>query len=350
MSFIKKISCKTKNGFISSILVGLIISNSAWSVNASDDAIILLYHKFSEPAKSTISINRDNFSNHIKELTSGPYNVLPLAQLIRSLEINQALPERTIIITLDEAYESILKNAWPLLKANGLPATLFLTTQPINIGKKGYLSWGQIKKMVKQGLSIGLKAHTQRRLTNLTEKELEREIQTARSLILTNLAVTPVAFAFPYGIASLAVQKVVKANGFKIGFGQHSGVLHRGTQRYYLPRFSLTDTYGDSKRFKTIVNATALPISDLTPSGPVLYSSNNPPNMGFTVLPSVKDLRGLACYHSEFGKIKIHNLGSGRIELRFKEPFSFGRSRINCTIQSKNGRWRWLGMQYYFPK
>ena len=105
----KKISCKTKNGFISSILVGLIISNSAWSVNASDDAIILLYHKFSEPAKSTISINRDNFSNHIKELTSGPYNVLPLAQLIRSLEINQALPERTIIITLDEAYRSILK-------------------------------------------------------------------------------------------------------------------------------------------------------------------------------------------------------------------------------------------------
>ena len=350
MDLLRKIKNKFYQGLLCSILIGPILFVLSSNVLASNSAIILLYHRFSNPVQSGTSLSKDNFSDHIKELSSGNYAVLPLAQLIKNLDVGTTLPKRSVVITIDDAYESFLSIAWPLLKEAGLPATLFLTTQPINSGKKGYLDWSQIKKLTQEGVSIGLKAHSQRRLATLTPQEVIREIKTARTLIAKNLGVTPIAFAFPYGLASESVQEVVRAEGYKAGFGQHSGVLHRKTYRYYLPRFSFTDAYGDLDRFKTVVNAVALPVVDLTPSNPLLSPDINPPNIGFTILPKVTNLDSLACYHSKFGKIKTQKLGSSRIEIRFGEPFSKGRSRINCTIPTEDGRWRWFGMQYYLPK
>ena len=349
MDFLRNIKTKLNWGLLCSILVGPTLFISSPDVLASNSAIVLLYHRFSNPGQSETSISKDNFSDHVKELSSGNYSVLPLAQLIKNLDVGVSLPKRSVVVTIDDAYESFLNIAWPLLKEAGLPATLFLTTQPINSGKNGYLNWSQIRTLTQEGVSIGLKAHSQRRLATLTPQEVTREIKTARTLIFENLGVTPIAFAFPYGLASETAQKVVQAEGYKAGFGQHSGVLHRKTYRYYLPRFSFTDAYGDLDRFKTVVNAAALPVVELTPSNPLLSPDVNPPNIGFTILPKVTNLDSLACYHSKFGKIKIQRLGSSRIEIRFVEPFSKGRSRINCTIRAEGGRWRWFGMQYYLP-
>ena len=350
MDFLRKIKTKLIQGLLYSVLIGATLYIASSNVLASNSAVILLYHRFSNPVQSETSLSKDSFSDHVKELSSGKYSVLSLAQLIKHLDIGTSLPKRSVVITIDDAYDSFLSTAWPLLKEAGLPATLFLTTQPINSEKKGYLNWPQIRTLTKEGVSIGLKAHSQRRLATLTRKEVRAEIETARALIFKNLGVTPIAFAFPYGLASESAQKVVQAEGYKAGFGQHSGVLHRKTYRYYLPRFSLTDAYGDLDRFKTVVNAIALPVVDLTPSNPLLSPDKNPPNIGFTILPEVTDLAGLACYHSKFGKIKTQRLGSSRVEIRFREPFASGRSRINCTIPGEDGRWRWFGMQYYLPK
>ena len=53
----------------------------------------------------------------------------------------------------------------------------------------------------------------------------------------------------------------------------------------------------------------------------------------------------LACFGSQ-GKMSHERL-SRRIEIRFDTPLATGHVRINCTMPAGNGRWRWLGMQYY---
>jgi len=350
MKFFGKLENKLNRVLLCLSLIGQIVFICSSYALASNSAVILLYHRFSDPAQSETSLSKDSFTDHVKELSSGDYSVLPLAQLIEKLNIGAAIPERSVVITIDDAYESFLSTAWPLLKEAALPVTLFLTTQPINSQKKGYLGWSQIKTLAEAGVSIGLKAHSQRRLATLTRQEIAREIETARSLIFKNLGVTPIAFAFPYGLASETAQNAVQAEGYKAAFGQHSGVLHRQTYRYYLPRFSFTDAYGDLDRFRTVVNAMALPVVDLTPTNPLLSADINPPNIGFTISPAVTNVDSLTCYHSKFGKIKTQRLGTSRIEIRFGKPFSTGRSRINCTIKAEGARWRWFGMQYYLPK
>ncbi|HCH56901.1 MAG TPA: chitin deacetylase, partial [Rhodospirillaceae bacterium] len=87
-----------------------------------------------------------------------------------------------------------------------------------------------------------------------------------------------------------------------------------------------------------------------TPADPLLTESNNPPILGFTVKgPAAKRLSGLACYASGQGKARIERLGS-RVEVRMQKAFSSGRARINCTMPTQSGRWRWFGMQFFVPK
>lgn len=349
MTLLKRLGPLICKALVIAGLSGGYLAGSAKRSDAADSAIGLLYHRFANSAHPASSLSIENFAAHLEELKSGAYTVMPLAELIGKLDGRQPLPEHAVIITLDDAYISVHTHAWPMLKKAGLPFTIFLTTQPVDTGQKGYLSWEQLKAMTEDGVTIGLKAHSQGRLSTQSPDAIRREIETALDLIRNNLNVSPVAFAFPYGLASEKAQKIVHAAGFKAGFGQHSGVLHRRSDRYFLPRFSFTDAYGDIARFRTVINAAPLPITDLTPSDPLLASGDNPPNLGFTVSPAVENLNRLACYHSKFGKLTLQRLGASRIEIRFPNAFPAGRSRINCTMLAGNDRWRWFGMQYYLP-
>ena len=42
---------------------------------------------------------------------------------------------------------------------------------------------------------------------------------------------------------------------------------------------------------------------------------------------------------------KIIKLGP-RIEVRTDKRFEKGRTRLNCTMPTKNNRWRWYGRQF----
>ena len=330
-------------------LLGLFASAPLAAAQSADSAVVLMYHRFANEKHPTTSLALEKLAAHIKELKSGAYNVIPLPELVEALTENIPIADRTIIITMNDAYQSVYKHAWPMLKEAGLPFTIFVTTRPVEKGQAGYLSWNQLKKMADSGVTIGAKSHTLARLATQDTKDIKREIKTAADLLLNKLNVKPYSFAFPYGQASKKTQIAAQMAGYKIAFGQHSGVMHRLTDRFFLPRFSLNNTYGNINRFLTLINAQPLTTFDITPPNPLLPAASNPPNFGFTVAADISGLERLACYHSSFGKLVLQHLGKSRIEIRFAQPFAMGRSRINCTMPGTNGRWRWFGMQYFVP-
>ena len=99
-------------------------------------------------------------------------------------------------------------------------------------------------------------------------------------------------------------------------------------------------------RFRRLINTLPLPVGDVAPEDP-LVTSPNPPAVGFTVERSVGGLDRLACFASHEGKVSVQRLGGTRIEVRMKKPLPKGRTRLNCTLPTKSGRWRWLGRQFY---
>ena len=67
--------------------------------------------------------------------------------------------EKQVLITIDDAFSSFYKYAWPYLKENKIPFILFVSTEPI--GKYGYMNWDQIKEVEKEEFAfIGNHSHS----------------------------------------------------------------------------------------------------------------------------------------------------------------------------------------------
>ena len=316
----------------------------AW---AAESAVVFMYHRFGEAEYPSTNVTVAQFEAHLGELERGGYTVLPVPEILEALDRGTELPDRTVGLTIDDAFLSVYTEAWPRLKAAGYPFTLFVATTAVDNNLADIMSWDQIRELVHAG-GVTIGAHTASHL-HMARSDMTRNRETialSNARFEAELGRRPTIFAYPYGEASLEIQGLVREAGYVAAFGQHSGVLNRWDETYYLPRFSLNETYSDLVRFRRLANALPLPIRDITPADP-LVADDNPPAIGFTVMAGVTGLNRLACYASHEGKARMERLGDTRFEVRLKTPFPKGRSRLNCTLPTDGGRWRWFGRQFY---
>lgn len=315
---------------------------------AAESAVVLMYHRFGEANHSTSSVSVETFKAHLAELRDGGYTVLPVPEIVAALKAGRPLPDRAVGITVDDAYLSVYQRGWPLLREAGFPLTLFVAAGPVDESRNGYMSWDQVREMMKAGVTIGHHTIWHRRLQRATPSRVAREISEATLRYEAELGIKPEIFSYPYGEYSLAVRQAAIDAGFIAAFSQTSGAIHSGGDFYTLPRFVFAEKYAGIDRFRLAVNALPLPVRELIPREPML--GHNPPPLGFTVDESVADLKRIACYISGRGKARVEILAPNRVEVRADEPFPPGRVRFNCTLQADAGRWRWLGAQYLVPK
>ena len=319
------------------------------TANASEvAATVLMYHRFGESAFPSTNIRIKQFEAHLNELKTKSFNVIGLPEIVSALKNRRRLPERTIGISIDDAYLSIYEHAWPRLKAFGFPFTIFVATKPIDQSNSSYMSWGQIRELLEAGVTIGSQSATHPHLTFLTKPELEKELNSSNARFLEKLGMVPNLFAYPYGEASLATERVVQDHGFKAAFGQHSGAISSVGDLFYLPRFTMNEVYGSLSRFKLVANTLPLHAIDLTPEDHVI-TGQNPPAIGFTVTGKLPDLKRLNCFASHEGRAKVERIGKRRFEVRLANPFPKGRTRLNCTLPADTRQWYWLGRQFFVP-
>ena len=319
-------------------------------VMAADSAVVVMYHRFGESTHPSTNIRIEQFESHVAELADPKYTVLPLPEIVQKLKARQPLPDRTVGISIDDAFLSVYREAFPRLQKAGLPFTLFVATDPVDRRIGGYMNWDQIRELRKAGVTIGSQTHTHLHMARSSDERNRGELEKSNERFRAELGEVPSIIAYPYGEYSLAVGRISKEAGLTIGFGQHSGVLHTESDMMYLPRFAMNENFGGISRFKLAVNALPLTVTEVSPADPLLSGENNPPILGFTVKgPAAERLAGLACYASGQGKARMERLGP-RVEVRLQEAFSPGRARINCTMPTRSGRWRWYGLQFYVPR
>ncbi len=327
--------------WILAILFGLLAPPAI----AAQSAVVFMYHRFGETTHPSTNIRLEQFEAHLEELASGRYTVLALPEIVRRVRAGEALPDRTVAISIDDAFTSVYEAAWPRLRAAGLPFTLFVATDPIDRRAGGYMRWGQIRELANAGVTIGSQTATHPHMPTLSLDRNRAELEKSNARFEAELGAAPTLLAYPYGETSAAIMALAEEIGFEAAFGQHSGVVHPGDHRFYLPRFALNEQFGDRARFVLGAGALPLPVSDVTPSDPLLRTQL--PAFGFTVDPGLGDLAGLACYASGQGRARLERLGERRVEVRLEEPLPRGRARINCTMPGPENRWRWYGRQFY---
>jgi len=319
-------------------------------LTADQSAVVLLYHRFGENAYPSTNVQLEQFESHIRLLKDGNYNFMSLQEAATRVKNRQDFPSRTVIITVDDAYKSVFTHGWPMLKAAGIPMTLFVSTDPVDEKHSNYMSWDDVRQLQADGVEIGHHTASHLHMVHAGIDIARTDVRRASKQFKQELGTVPRIFAYPYGEYNTEMKTMVEAEGFDAAFAQFSGPIAATEDTFALPRFPVNERYGDEGRFKLISQSMALPVSDVVPAVVMVAPDRNPPIFGFSVDPMVKGLSAIACYPSHLGKAAdIVKPIANRVEVRFAKPFPKGRNRINCTMPAGGGRWYWYGRFFLVP-
>jgi peptidoglycan/xylan/chitin deacetylase (PgdA/CDA1 family) len=275
-------------------IIAFILVMMVTSLCADNNAVILLYHRVGDARYPTTNVTIKQFSEEMQYLNEQHYKVLPLPEIIAKLKSGEALPDKTVGITFDDAYDTVYTNAWPILKKQSYPFTLFVATQPIDKSFKGMMSWTQIKELAKQGVTIGDHSVTHAHLANATIDTLKEEIMTAKQHIYQETGQLPTLFAYPFGEYSLQFRDELVNLGFVAAVTQITGAVSARSDFYLLPRIPLNEHYAELGRFKQLLTIQPLMIKTLEPRDPVL--KQNPPVISFTITDPTINMKSINCY------------------------------------------------------
>ena len=121
------------------------------------------------------------------------------------------LKDKSVVLTFDDGWESQYKYAVPILEKYKFPATFFIIT---NYTTRPYMSWDELKDLVKNGFDIGSHTENHPPLTKRKEDQLKNEILGSKKALEDKLGITVTTLAYPYYLENKNVRDVVQKSGY----------------------------------------------------------------------------------------------------------------------------------------
>jgi len=238
------------------------------------DAHIFCYHRFDDPKPNYkhTNISSAKFKEQLTLLKKEGYKFASLSSVISSVKAKKTIQDKIAVITIDDAYRSFYEKAFPILKEQKIPFTLFVYTKAIDEGYRDYMNWNEIKEISKYG-EAQLHSNAHKDLTKLTKEELAEDTKKATESFFKNLGHKPTKYAYPFGLYNLEVKNHLKSAGFEAILTVDGGAVNEGSDIFQLERIAVS---GETD-FKTAIGVKPLDISITGVSG------TNPKNIKATV-------------------------------------------------------------------
>jgi peptidoglycan/xylan/chitin deacetylase (PgdA/CDA1 family) len=177
---------------------------------------VILYHDFETDQSAS-------FENQMRLIVNESH---PLS--VKSLENSQAAGN-FVIVTFDDAIQSLLDTALPVLKQYGIPATIFVPTSYVgekpewdgwistqgNGDLKKVMTVEQLNKLPENLITLGSHTRTHKNLTQVAENVACNEIKDSKTDLekLVNKQID--YLAFPYGEYDEMVIRLSRESGYK---------------------------------------------------------------------------------------------------------------------------------------
>jgi peptidoglycan/xylan/chitin deacetylase (PgdA/CDA1 family) len=135
-----------------------------------------MYHRFGETKYPSTNITEEQLDSHLNFLIEQNYRFIQAGDLLDPNQLN----EKTITVTIDDAYLSFYEVGLPIFEKYQVPVTLFLNTE--NVGGFNYMSWDQLRDALNRGVEIQNHSHTHSSFATLDDETIISEIETSQSL------------------------------------------------------------------------------------------------------------------------------------------------------------------------
>ena len=215
------------------------------------DIPVILYHHFASSGSPATVVSGEQFAENMAALSDAGYTAVTTAQLIDYVYKGINLPEKPVMITLDDGYYSNYEIAYPVLREYDFCATIF--TIGVSNGKDTYKDTGEpitphfgdaeMKEMAESGL-ISVQSHTfdmhqSSELDNPCRNGVlpidgesesayiaafSEDIARSQSQIEAVTGDAVIAFSFPGGVRDTLADVLLWEAGIRITFVTQTGV------------------------------------------------------------------------------------------------------------------------------
>jgi peptidoglycan/xylan/chitin deacetylase (PgdA/CDA1 family) len=194
------------------------------------DIVVLCYHAVSETWPTNIAVTPKRLDAQLSDFLRRGYRGMTLSDALTAPRHS-----RTLVVTFDDAFRSVLNLALPILRRLELPGTVYVPTAypgtEVPMAWKGYdqwvgtphehelacLSWGQLRALHALGWEIGSHTDSHPRLTTLDDASLMRELHTSRAKCESEMDAPCLSFAYPYSDHDARVVEATRKAGYLLG-------------------------------------------------------------------------------------------------------------------------------------
>jgi peptidoglycan/xylan/chitin deacetylase (PgdA/CDA1 family) len=228
------------------------------------DVLVLCYHAVSESFPASLSVTPSAFERQLDLLVKAGYRGATFADAVA------APPGRTVAITFDDAYLSVLTLGKPLLDAVGYPASVYAPTAYLDAPERPLswdgierwiggeherellpMSWDQLGELADAGWEVGSHTRTHPHLPTVDDGMLRTELVESRAMVEQRLGRPCPTLAYPYGDYDERVVEAAGAAGYSAA-GTLPGRLHAERPLAW-PRVGIYHT-DDERRFRLKVS------------------------------------------------------------------------------------------------
>ena len=245
------------------------IPHLAWSKvsEPSDTLTVIGYHEIINSKNALIpqyAVTTQQFQQHILWLQKNGFHFISIDQLIQAHQGKYHLPQKPVLLTVDDGYASFYQNAYPIVKANKIPVVLAVVgswLQPKegqkvdfsgeSIQRNQMLSWAELKEMQNSGwveiashsydLHRGILANPQGNLepaavTRLYdpktasyendmayEQRISRDLKKNNEILIAHGLKSPRVMVWPYGHYNMQTVNIAKTVGMPIAISLDDG-------------------------------------------------------------------------------------------------------------------------------
>ena len=200
---------------------------------------VIMYHSVCEKSPSEYTVTPQQFESDLLWLKNNGYSTVSTEQLVNYTHGKGSLPEKCVMITLDDGYYNNLSEVLPILEKYRMSAVISVVgfyTDNIapadpHVPEYSYLTWSDIKELSDSGFAeIGNHTYNMHSFDGIrkgcakvkgeTNEEyintLKSDIQLLQSEIHRNTGISPIVFAYPFGEVSREALPVLRECGFLI--------------------------------------------------------------------------------------------------------------------------------------
>lgn len=310
------------------------------AAHANDAAYILLYHHVDADTPSSTSVTPELFAEHMEYIDKARFRVVPLEKLLKTLKNGGRIKPRTLAITFDDAYPSVIKNAFPVLSHHKFPFTVFANTATIDTGTGSYMSWDDLRKLESKRGTIANHGHHHQHMVVRQENEdfkdwqtrIRGDIEFAQQRLEEELKRPAKLFAYPYGEFNAELVNLLEEMDYP-AVGQQSGPVGPASHPHAVPRFPMA---GDYARIPQLAEKLSTrPFNVVSPALPatILNADDERPTLELKFVREFYRASRMACYVTSLGtaRARWQDPESTEAKVTSREILPAGRTSYTCT-------------------